>query len=437
MSWFCCTSLLLADEIWAGLADDYGGASIARVRLLALKGVILLAVRSCSVLLRTSLNASLVLLDRFLGRHSCLSALDFADLATRTALRPTSDTPSQVYSFPILSLSSLAFVFVLAPLVVSRIRCQALEGGLILPSQAVPVLILIVLILIPLRHNAIYGSLRSQDTNGAYSATLLHTAAALLVLQPTLLALVFLSRRLWGFAAACFVFAILLIILFALYRRRQRKRAGEVSKETRESLAAFERGACDGSFADEDEARSVSRSSLIGRRSMASILGESQREEESCNGADAFALLAELMNTISTTPNHPRPPLPLETEVVDPYVSAMRAARMHAGARPNLPPLSFDAATLKSDETMYPPSLVSQHPWIILPDDPLSREEMREMEEFWGIQATWEGSPSLFSLPGLRLAPQDTEREEGRCRVSCRFWSSCSLVVAASLVLRF
>lgn len=90
---------------------------------------------------------------------------------------------------------------------------------------------------------------------------------------------------------------------------------------------------------------------------------------------------AELMNTISTA-NHPRPPLPLESELVDPYVSAMRAARSHAGARPNLPPLSVDSATHKSDETMYPPALVAERPWIILPDDPLSREETREMEAF-------------------------------------------------------
>jgi hypothetical protein len=306
-----------------------------------------------------------------------------------TALRPTYAPPSSVLSLPSLSVSTLSLLFLLAPLIVScRERSFSHPRSNVQLAQTAPVVILVALSSITLRHNAVYVTLRAQDTNGTYSILILKAVTILVTLQPFLFGLILLAHRLFGFGAASLAVGLLLALytIYTLYAQHGPRSPKHLSLATRQGLAAFELGACDGSFSAEDASRNVSRNSLVGRRSMASLF--------------------DLLETagFSSTRVESKPALPLESEVVDPFAYGQRAARLHSDAPPNLPTLYFDAAALKSDETMYPPALISTRPLLILPRDALSQDEARDLLDLHGIRATWEEAPELHLLPGIKLS---------------------------------
>ncbi|KAM0753755.1 hypothetical protein T439DRAFT_377901 [Meredithblackwellia eburnea MCA 4105] len=302
-------------------------------------------------------------------------------------LKPSSQSPAL----------SLGFFYLAA-------CCSALASTLS-PILCGPLIVLTLLSWMAIRHTSTFVDARSGDSRGLFYSEFVSWIKCLVVLQPILLGLVLLSRQLFLFGGLCLGFAGLLIVAsfgLALWTKRQRRRMSQVSARTRKALDAFELGCTDGSFSETaGNSKRQSNTSLIGRRSMASVF--------------------EMMNGISPPTRKSRPPLPLESEVIDSYLAGPTAAKLHAFGRPILPTLSFPgdgSSTLgergeeskgvlhpRFEETMFPPALVMPRPVLILPDDVMSAGEARELEEYWGIRSVWKESVGLDKLPGLNVPP--------------------------------
>lgn len=48
---------------------------------------------------------------------------------------------------------------------------------------------------------------------------------------------------------------------------------------------------------------------------------------------------------------------------------------------------------------------------LLMQDDPLAREEARELEEFWNIRSVCEGAPPLHDLPALGVLRREESRQ--------------------------
>lgn len=248
------------------------------------------------------------------------------------------------------------------------------------------------LLIVILRYTSNYLYLRSHETNGLYALVLLRASNYFITFQPILLGLVLLARKKFGLGAASLAIGVALITFLLLWDFLRRSSNKRLRPSTEQNLATFERGATDGSFVEDEEARSVSRASLIGgRRSLASIL--------------------DLVDSISR--NSARPALPLPSEQVNSFADARAAATSHFLKPPNLPELAFEEeATLRARESLYPPVLVESRPAVILPNDPLAHSESMDLER-WGILSVSEEAPPLYLLPKMGKVGVGRVEKEG------------------------
>jgi len=195
----------------------------------------------------------------------------------------------------------------------------------------------------------------------------------MLSLQPLLLGLVLLSRRLWALGGILIGAAIFIIVLVETYTELRTREPGvnSLTPATRESLDTFTDVVCYGEMqAQEPSGSSPSRSRRESRprRSIASVL-------------DMMAA------SLAVSPSGAQGPVPLPSESIDDLVSTERAARTHPDAPPQL------SIADPADETaglLYPPELLAPVPLIWLPNDPagIARSEAYDLHRYHGLEAT-------------------------------------------------
>ncbi|KAG9103614.1 hypothetical protein FRC06_009388, partial [Ceratobasidium sp. 370] len=233
--------------------------------------------------------------------------------------------------------------------------------SLIFPLIGPPILLLMLLSLVAYRYLVGYVWTRTNapSTGGLLQLWLLRRFATLLALQPLLVGLIFLSRRLWALAGVLLGAALLIIVIVESYcayksRTLHERNFGPV---VRDSLATFKR-------------------SLRGNRSRRRLTIEedgtslvSSPMERSGIPRGSIASVLEMMSitlNVMPSPNRARDAVPIETEDIDDLVSTERAAHTHPDAAPTIP--STDHAAEMAG-LLYPPELLAPVPMIWLPHD--------------------------------------------------------------------
>ncbi|KAG9123087.1 hypothetical protein FRC07_000242 [Ceratobasidium sp. 392] len=233
--------------------------------------------------------------------------------------------------------------------------------SLIFPLIGPPILLLVLLSLVAYRYMVGYVWTRTNapSTGGLLQLWLLRRFATLIALQPLLLGLIFLSRRLWGLAGVLLGAALLIVAIvegYCSYRSRTPPER-DFSPIVQESLATFKRS-MHGSRAKrrltiEEDGTSLVSSPMenngIPRGSIASVL----------------EMMSITLNVMAS-PNRARDAVPIETEDIDDLVSTERAAHTNPDAAPVIPSTDHAAETAG---LLYPPELLAPAPMIWLPHD--------------------------------------------------------------------
>ncbi|KAG1766395.1 hypothetical protein EDD22DRAFT_878114 [Suillus occidentalis] len=229
--------------------------------------------------------------------------------------------------------------------------------SLIFPLIGPAIVILLFLTLVAHRYLIGYVYARTlSETGGLLQIWLLKRLGTLLALQPLLLGLILLSRRLWIEGGVLSGTALVVAGIVEVHTMRKTRLASlqALPESTQESLRVFRRALESGNCTDtDDENRSmITARGNRTRGSMASVL-------------DMMSLTLAVMPSASTH----RGPLPLRTETLNDLIATERAARTHPGAPPHLPPLSFGDHAEEMSGIMYAPELLAPSPIIWLPND--------------------------------------------------------------------
>ncbi|KAG8689807.1 hypothetical protein FRC11_000472, partial [Ceratobasidium sp. 423] len=252
--------------------------------------------------------------------------------------------------------------------------------SLIFPLIGPPIVLLALLSLIA--HRYLVGYVWSQtdtpSTGGVLQLWILRRFATLLALQPILLGLILLSRRLWALAGVLFGAALVIILIVEGYCGYKSRNPPErkFSPVVRDSLATFRRSV-QGSRSkrrltmDEDGTSLVSSPMERGgvpRGSIASVL-------------DMMSITLNVM----PSPNRPKDAVPIETEDIDDLVSTERAAHTYPGAAPTIP--STDHA-IETAGLLYPPELLAPPPMVWLPNDRsgIARSEAYDLGRYHDLE---------------------------------------------------
>jgi calcium permeable stress-gated cation channel len=268
--------------------------------------------------------------------------------------------------------------------------------SLIFPLIGPAVVLLVLLTLIAHRFlvGYVYARTHSQ-TGGLLQMWLLRRFATLTALQPLVLGLILLSRRLWPEGGALTLFSALVVLFSELYCARKLREPGvkRLSPITREALAVFEHTARPNKRRnlDEESTDLVSERSNVAQRMRAS-----------------YASVLDMMSiTLAVAPPGTwRGVVPLRmstihvhllgadqsytaTETIDDLTATERAARTHPDAPPHLPPLSFTDSADQTAGVLYPPELIAPAPTIWLPADSagVARGEAHDLERYHGLRA--------------------------------------------------
>lgn len=229
--------------------------------------------------------------------------------------------------------------------------------SLIFPLIGPAIVILLFLTLVAHRYLIGYVYARTlSETGGLLQIWLLKRLGTLLALQPLLLGLILLSRRLWIEGGVLSGAALVVAGIVEVHTMRKTRLASlqALPESTQESLRVFRRALESGNCTDtDDENRSmITARGNRTRGSMASVL-------------EMMSLTLAVMPSASTH----RGPLPLRTETLDDLIATERAARTHPDAPPHLPPLSFGDHAEEMSGIMYAPELLAPPPIIWLPND--------------------------------------------------------------------
>ncbi|KAG0702753.1 hypothetical protein DFH29DRAFT_999137 [Suillus ampliporus] len=244
--------------------------------------------------------------------------------------------------------------------------------SLIFPLIGPAIAILLFLTLVAHRYLIGYVYARTlSDTGGLLQIWLLKRLGTLLALQPLLLGVILLSRRLWIEGG---ILSTRLSSLQAL------------PESTQESLSVFRRALEPNGCTDtDDENRSmITTRGNHARGSMASVL-------------EMMSLTLAVMPSASSH----RGPLPLQTETLDDLTATERAARTHPDAPPHLPPLSFGDHAEEMSGIMYAPELLAPAPIIWLPNDTagVAKTEAIDLRKYHDIHVTLDVRAKDVVLP--------------------------------------
>lgn len=249
-----------------------------------------------------------------------------------------------------------------------------------------------------------YGRTRSQ-TGGLLQIWLLKRFASLLALQPILLGLILLSRRLWAEGITLVGVGVATIFFVELYTRLKERRPGQaaLSPVSQHAVESFRRAAKPNNpVVLEEESTSIVSSGRAART------------------RGSFASVLEMMSTtLAVVPSQYQEhgPVPLRTsssspsvlfcsdsqhfylrrfflatETLDDLTATERAARTHPDAPPRLPPLPFADHAEEMSRILFAPELIAPPPIVWLPSDNagVARAEARDLEQFHGLKAVIE-----------------------------------------------
>ncbi|KAI0299794.1 hypothetical protein BC826DRAFT_1090413 [Russula brevipes] len=202
--------------------------------------------------------------------------------------------------------------------------------AMIFPLIGPPVVVLILLTLVAHRFliGYVYGRTRSQ-TGGLLQIWLLKRFASLLALQPILLGLILLSRRLWPEGSTLVATGIVTIFFVEVYTRLKERQPGRgaLSPVSQHALESFRKAARPSRLTiPEEESTSIVSSGRAART------------------RGSFASVLDMMSmTLAVVPSQYQQhgPVPIPTETLDDLTATERAARTHPDAPPRLPPLPF------------------------------------------------------------------------------------------------
>ncbi|KAG2120632.1 uncharacterized protein F5147DRAFT_662683 [Suillus discolor] len=249
---------------------------------------------------------------------------------------------------------------------------------LIFPLIGPAIVILLFLALVAHRYLIGYVYARTlSETGGLLQIWLLKRLGTLLALQPLLLGLILLSRRLWIEGGILVGIALVVVGIVEVYTMHKTRLASlqALPESTQESLRLFRRALESDNRTDtDDENRSmITARGNRPRGSMASVL-------------EMMSLTLAVMPSAS---NH-RGPLPLRTETLDDLIATERAARTHPDAPPHLPALSFGDHAEEMSSIMYPPELLAPAPIIWLPNDTagVAKMEAIDLRKYHDIHVT-------------------------------------------------
>ena len=245
-----------------------------------------------------------------------------------------------------------------------------------------------------------YGRTRSQ-TGGLLQIWLLKRLASLIALQPILLGLILLSRRLWPEGGALIGVGLITIVFVEVYARLKERRSSRValSPVSQHAIESFRKAAqpAHPTVLDEESTSIVSS-------------GRAARTRGS------YASVLEMMSaTLAVVPTQYQQhgPVPirtfpsqrparvyshqflssrLATETLDDLTATERAARTHPDAPPRLPPLPFADHAEEMSRILFAPELIAPPPIVWLPSDRsgVARAEARDLEQFHSLRAVIE-----------------------------------------------
>ncbi|KDQ20481.1 hypothetical protein BOTBODRAFT_308811 [Botryobasidium botryosum FD-172 SS1] len=270
--------------------------------------------------------------------------------------------------------------------------------SLLFPLIGPAIALLLLLTLIAHRYliGYVYGRTDAGQTGGLLQLWLLRRFGTMLSLQPLLLGLIVLSRRIYALSVVLLAAAALIVISVEVYAEWQTREPGldSLSPMTRDSLDTYTRAIREGEPQTPAGDQGSRRESRL-RGSMASVL-------------DMMAA------SLAVGPLGTHGPVPLPSESIDDLVSTERAARTHPDAPPQLstPDPAEETAGL-----LYPPELLAPVPLIWLPNDAagIARSEAYDLHRYHGLQSTFDIVPEAISERSA--APVRIRRINSRTRI--------------------
>ncbi|CAE6524811.1 unnamed protein product [Rhizoctonia solani] len=274
--------------------------------------------------------------------------------------------------------------------------------SLIFPLIGPPIVLLALLSLVAYRYlvGYVWSQANAPPTGGILQLWILRRFATLLALQPLLLGLILLSRRLWALAGVLFGAAFVIIFVVEGYCGYKSRNPPErkFSPVVRDSLATFRRSV-QGSRSKrrltmEEDGTSLVSSPMerggVPRGSIASVL-------------DMMSITLNVM----PSPNRPKDAVPVETEDIDDLVSTERAAHTHPSAAPMIP--STDHA-METAGLLYPPELLVPPPMIWLPNDRsgIARSEAYDLGRYHDLETVLD--PGDYTAEGSSVGRRSNER---------------------------
>ncbi|KAF9651959.1 hypothetical protein BDM02DRAFT_3090164 [Thelephora ganbajun] len=251
--------------------------------------------------------------------------------------------------------------------------------ALILPLVAPAVTLLLFLTLIAHRFlvGYVYGRTKSP-TGGLVQLFMLRGFALLLTLQPLVLGLILLSRRLWPEGGTLIGTSVAVAIFVELFCSLKTREPGvrSLSPVTRNSLDTFRTAARPARRRNVDE-ESVSLVS----------------SEKNTRSRGSMASVLEMMSitlAVIPSPSQARGPVPLQTETLDDLTATDRAARTHPEAPPHIPPLPFTDHAEDMAGILYAPELIAPPPIIWLPNDTagIAMQEAYDLQQYHSLPVT-------------------------------------------------
>ncbi|KAI0308375.1 hypothetical protein B0F90DRAFT_1807574 [Multifurca ochricompacta] len=249
--------------------------------------------------------------------------------------------------------------------------------SVIFPLLGPPVVLLVFLTLVAHRFliGYVYGRTRSQ-TGGLLQIWLLKRVASLLALQPILLGLILLSRRLWPEGSALAGVGVFIIVFVEVYTRLKERRKGRrgLNPVSQHALESFRKAARPNhpTVLDEESMSIVSSGRVVRTRG-------------------SFASVLDMMSmTLAVAPSQYQQhgPVPIPTETLDDLTATERAARTHPDAPPRLPPLPFTDHAEEMSRILFAPELIAPSPIVWLPNDSagVARAEAQDLEHYHGLK---------------------------------------------------
>lgn len=266
--------------------------------------------------------------------------------------------------------------YVASACVLSMVFASAFS--LIFPLIGPAIVILLFLTLVANRYLVGYVYARTlSETGGLLQIWLLKRLGTLLALQPLLLGLILLSRRLWiegGILLGIALVVAGIVEVYTIYKTRLASLQA-LPENAQESLRVFRRALESDNLTDTDDEN----------RSMLTARGNRTRGSM----ASVLEMMSLTLAVMPSASSH-RGPLPLRTETLDDLIATERAARTHPDAPPHLPQLSFGDHAEEMSAIMYAPELLAPPPIIWLPNDTagVAKTEAIDLRKYHDIHVT-------------------------------------------------